>query len=131
VKKKDQIHRFDPVIYPRKLWIVKGCEKKFINDRFVERLGEEIALYDDERNEADCTVICDVILKETEECGYLVYIQSDLSIGQIAHEAVHVAVGLFKDIGAYLDPDNQEPFAYLVGWIADCINQVETGKLKD
>ena len=34
----------------------------------------------------------------------------------ISHEAVHVAFETFRDIGGIADEDNQEPFAYLVGW---------------
>lgn len=60
-----------------------------------------------------------------------VCVQSHLSVGDIAHESVHVATELFSEIGAIHTPDNQEPFAYLVGWIADCIHQVITGKFKD
>jgi hypothetical protein len=131
MKKEAQIHQFDPIIYPRKLWIVKGCGRKFINDGFAERLGEEIVFDDNDGNEPVCTVFPGIMLKETRRYGYLVWIQSNLSVGDIAHEAVHVAVELFRDMGAYLDPDNQEPFTYLVGWIADCINQVKTGKFKD
>jgi cation transport regulator ChaB len=34
----------------------------------------------------------------------------------------HVAFETFRDIGGLADEDNQEPFAYLVGWVAKQIN---------
>ena len=39
-----------------------------------------------------------------------------------AHEAVHLASYIYQDIGAFHDLKNQEPFAYLVGYIAELIN---------
>jgi hypothetical protein len=40
-------------------------------------------------------------------------------------------MNIFDYIGAKVDLVNQETFSYLVGWVADCINQVRTGKFKD
>lgn len=129
--KKTIIHEFHPSIYPRRMWVVKGCKKEFIKDKFTERLGEEIIFENLDGNESACTVFPRVKLKENGKYGHLVYIQSRLSVGDIAHEAVHVATELFSEIGSFHTADNQEPFAYLVGWVADCIYQVVTGKFKD
>ena len=125
------IHEFHPSIYPRRIWVVKGSNEKFVKDNFTERLGEEIVFENKDGNEPSCTVLPYVKLRSNGKYGYLVYIQSRLSVGDIAHESVHVATELFSEIGAIHTPDNQEPFAYLVGWIADCIHQVITGKFKD
>lgn len=129
--KNTTIHEFHPLIYPRRIWIVKGSDKKIIKDKFLERDGEEIVLKNEKGNESACTVFPYVKLRENDKYGYLVCVQSHLSVGDIAHEYVHVATELFSEIGAIHTPDNQEPFAYLVGWIADCIHQVITGKFKD
>ena len=40
-------------------------------------------------------------------------------LGEIAHEAVHAAHFLLKDVGVKITPDNDEPLAYLVQWIVD------------
>lgn len=37
----------------------------------------------------------------------------------IAHEAVHTVNGIFRDRGIQLDANNDEPQAYLLGWIVD------------
>lgn len=54
-----------------------------------------------------------------------------ITIANIAHESSHIAMNIFDYIGAKVDLANQETFSYLVGWVADCINQVRTGKFKD
>ena len=42
--KKTVIHQFDPTIYPRKLWVMKGGSVNYILDAFTEPDGEEINL---------------------------------------------------------------------------------------
>lgn len=93
-----KIHEFDPVIYPRKLWVAVSTDT--FSDRF-----EGVSEWDDT---ADA-----------------------ITIANIAHESSHIAMNIFDYIGAKVDLANQETFSYLVGWIADCINQVRTGKFKD
>jgi len=44
--------------------------------------------------------------------------------GTIAHEAVHLATYILSKIGSYYDPENPEPFTYLVDWITDRIYEV-------
>lgn len=53
-----------------------------------------------------------------------------MTVRNITHEAVHAALEIFDYVGARTTHDNQEPFAYLVGWIADCCNKVKTDKTK-
>lgn len=45
----------------------------------------------------------------------------------ISHECVHACNQLFKNIGATVDQDNDEPQAYLVGWF---VKQVTLSYLK-
>lgn len=86
-----KIHEFDPVIYPRKLWVAVSTDT--FSDRFESK--------------------------------------NAITIANIAHESSHIAMNIFDYIGAKVDLANQETFSYLVGWVADCINQVRTGKFKD
>jgi hypothetical protein len=39
----------------------------------------------------------------------------------VAHEVVHCANWIFLDRRITIDPDNDEPYAYLVGWITSRI----------
>ena len=53
-----------------------------------------------------------------------------MGIKGIAHEALHVSSVVFSDIGVKGDFYNDEAQAYLVGFAADCINQVVVGRYK-
>lgn len=117
-----KIHEFDPLIYPRKLWVVVGTDT--FSDRF-----EGVSEWDDT---ADAIVDC-VYDKQRDLGGVLVRFKSkkSMTISTISHESLHIAMNIFDYIGAKADPMNQEPLAYLVGWIADNINQVKIGKFKE
>lgn len=45
--------------------------------------------------------------------------RTKLSHGVIAHESVHIVNFVFDNIGAKQDFNNDEPYAYLVGWVTD------------
>jgi hypothetical protein len=117
-----KIHEFDSVIYPRKLWVAVSTDT--FSDRF-----EDVSEWDDT---ADAIVDC-VRDKLRNLGGILVRFESKnaITIANIAHESSHIAMNIFDYIGAKVDLANQETFSYLVGWVADCINQVRTGKFKD
>ena len=127
-----EIHQFDPVIYPRKLWVVRGKgSKEYIIKEFISPDGSRLAIDDDDT--AIITTYGSVMHVKSGKYGVLVWIKdiTNSDTGAIAHEGAHVATYIFADIGAYLVPSNQEPFAYLCGWAADCIYQTKTRKFKD
>lgn len=45
------------------------------------------------------------------------FIREDVSAGIIAHESVHVCNYVFQGANIRLDIDNDEPYAYLMGWV--------------
>lgn len=45
-----------------------------------------------------------------------------------AHEAVHIALDIYTEVGAKVDPGNQESFAYFVGYIAERIYKTISNK---
>lgn len=49
-------------------------------------------------------------------------------IDTIAHESLHAALDTFDFIQATVDARNQEPLAYLVGFIASCVYRTLTKK---
>lgn len=53
--------------------------------------------------------------------GLVLHIKPNASAGVIAHEAVHIANHVFKQCGIIPDLDNDEPQAYLIGWL---VNQI-------
>lgn len=109
-------------IYPRTLFIAKGKDKrKVIQDNFTDRNGKSLIF-----DENDTTAACEweVIEKDSDTFGFLVWVYSSADVEYIAHESTHVAFETFRDIGGVADEDNQEPFAYLVGWVAKQIKNV-------
>lgn len=55
-------------------------------------------------------------------------IKKDMDINTITHEASHVAIDIFTELGIEINDSNQEAFAYFIGWVAKCCEQVK--KLK-
>lgn len=122
MSKPNQIHEFDCEIYPRKLWVAVGVPYAVIKDMFedVEPMDES----------TDAQVTHTRRLKPDIKGGILIRFENrkTLTVANITHEATHAATEIFSYVGAYPDPKNQEPFAYLCGWIAKCIDQVKRNK---
>jgi len=53
---------------------------------------------------------------------YKVYIKPTANHKTVAHEALHVVNLLFNNIGAKPDLNNDEPQAYLLGWVVEQIH---------
>lgn len=113
-----KIHQFDPLIYPRLLWIVIGEKRASpLSDHFEEL--EDM----DEATAADVTPVFDKVSKKG---GVLMRFESwraARNINYICHESTHAAMEIYDYVGGRIDPQNQEPFAYLVGWIAQCVKE--------
>ena len=123
-----QIHTFDPVIYPFKLYVIKYPNTEEINDKFTsfDFTSLNYKLYTNVHAVTWNTV---VRLKETNKFGVLVILcPGKINIGHIAHEATHAARVIWDWITE--NTTGAEADAYLVQWIVDCINQVRTNKFK-
>ena len=123
-----KMERFDPVIYPQKLWV--GVENDF------RKLNGLFACVDDDsdvdfgRFENIRAVALNVREKKTGEyCVVIVFSPRHLDCKTIAHEASHAAGYMFRHIGAVMDCG--EPTAYLIGWIADCCWKLKTNIKKN
>lgn len=118
-----QIHEFDPQIYPRLVWVAVGTPYAVIKDMF-----EDVPEMSDNVNaQVDYTRR----LKPDVKGGVLVRFadRKAMTTEIIAHEAAHIAMGIFDYIEAPVDIRHQEPFAYLCGWIAKCIDEVKRNKI--
>lgn len=124
--KRTKIDEYDPVIYPRKLWVslYDNTMKPFTN-RFCYRDGCELTDMGNS-GETNARTYC-VVEKSTGKYGYLVLIDSiglkdkALLIDIIAHESEHVKTNIFEDIQLYTNVESQEADAYMVGFIAKSI----------
>lgn len=50
---------------------------------------------------------------------YYVFFPADPKPSSVAHESLHVANWILGDSGVVLDTRNDEPQAYLLGWVVD------------
>ena len=117
--KKTIIHEFDPCIYPRLLWVVKGGS--------YEELCETFDIEGFEPEDGDGAMTFGTRKKEDGLHGALIWFPKACNMNHgdwIAHEATHVALYIYHEIGASAEFENQEPFAYLVGWVYECVDKV-------
>jgi len=115
---KVKIHKFDPVIYPIKLWVCFNAHKYILEKKFKSVYD----ITDDMFEEKTAAVTCCVNDKKTNSEGIVVFTpDSALSVECIAHEATHVADEIFEYIGEETKTD--ECYAYLVGWAAKSIDK--------
>jgi len=109
--------RFDPVIYPQKLWISVENDFKKLNGLFSDPDDNtecDFGKYDNYK-----AITAKVLEKETRDFGVLIIFRPKyLDCRTISHEASHAAGYIFQHINA--DMDCGEPTAYLIEWIADC-----------
>jgi hypothetical protein len=116
-----KLHEFDPTIYPRLLWIT--VSKAQFEDRF-----EDVSEFP--RN-AYAVVDC-VYDKINRKGGVMIRFanRSMMNANNITHEAIHAAINILDYCGVKTTVDNDEPLAYLAGWIASCCEKVKLNKTK-
>lgn len=60
---------------------------------------------------------------EFKRRGPVLHITPKATAGIIAHEAVHIVNYVFKQADIQLDIENDEPYAYLLGWVVEQITK--------
>ena len=127
MKNKSAVYEFDPVVYPFKIWVVVGKNPEIITEEFKEYKGTEILniATDVSRLRAFSMMVCK---KCPEYFGAVIFFRSKthMTYELVAHESSHAAKYLFEHVGA--DMKEHEPFEYVIGWIAGCIEGVKKGK---
>ena len=126
---KAVFHKFSPNIYPINIYIAVTNNQSAISDRFM---------YEDCKDIDDLPVNCDalclsVIERDNNEFGELIVFRKKeyMTVSTMAHESFHCAENICRKLGiVYNNEDNNEAFAYLIGYIIDCCNQVRTNKFK-
>lgn len=120
-----KIHEFDPQIYPVKLWIIKKPTQELIDENFIEQNGNNLNF--GTRSHAVMSCYNQVVLnKNTNLFGIIISMWSKPSTKHIAHESTHAA----RFIWDWIEEGSTgvEADAYLVGWIAECIEKVKLNK---
>ena len=126
MQKPVQIHQFDPVIYPVKLWVSFTKDLTPIADRFKQINNKE---FDSEFKNCLDAFTQPVIEKETGLYGIIVVFRDKkVSASLMAHEAAHVNQLIWTRINE--DTIGMEAEAYLLEWVVDCLDQVNRNKFK-
>ena len=125
---KKGYYEYDPVIYPRKLWVMPQATEAEIRMCFTEHDGEEI-----EWDEKECfaTTFPEVCAKADGKYGVLVVFKgkASMTMGNICHEASHVLDTFMDVLPLAREPrGHNEHLSYLLQWIGDCINRARLGK---
>ena len=125
---KKGYYEYDPVIYPRKLWVMPQATEAEIRMCFTEHDGEEI-----EWDEKECfaTTFPEVCAKADGKYGVLVVFKgkASMTMGNICHEASHVLDCFIDVLPLAREPrGHNEHLSYLLQWIGDCMNRARLGK---
>ena len=121
--KKKGYYEYDPVIYPRMLCVAIGMNQEDANKCFEGRNGEVLKV---DFSNYDAITYDSVREKANKKfCSFInFYSKASMMMGTCYHEASHVCEAIENDIGM---EHGGEPSAYLIGWIASCINKARLG----
>lgn len=127
---KSKIYRFNPQIYPYFLYVSKDFDTGEIRKLFRRVLNNSEVTEIDYSIDATLTSIAlsfSVTERTTGKVGFLVLIYRplDATPGLIAHEALHI--NSFNNALLNIEPptfENDEPHAYFIQWVVDCIDSV-------
>jgi len=122
---RNNIFEFPIDIYHRKLWIAVGADVNDLNKLFPE--GDTIG--DPFREVNGYVAVTDRVRKVRPEMlgGILIRFcdATEITFENVTHESSHAALFIFSFIGATVDAEHQETFAYLAGYISKCIGIVK------
>lgn len=113
------VYEYDPVIYPRKLWVHIGKDlEKLIDAEFYGCIPPE--------KEYGGVTYKEVVRKTDKKWGVLISFPASkgMTMGVCAHEASHACDDIEEALGIH---HGGETSAYLLDWIASCINKARLG----
>jgi len=130
-----KIHVFDPVIYPFRLWVSINPTFESVSEKFYGLITncERIDIPKGEFYASQHVIARTTLVNDKESgwigCLVMIYIPKQTDVRTICHESAHVADFVCEQFDIETRGfDNGEAYAYLIGWIADCINKVKTNK---
>ena len=122
LNEKGILRQFSLVVYPIDLVVAIGDMEDEINKRYIPRDKQYDWLSSPPEEVAEA--VYNVREKETGLYCLMIWIPKidDCKGSYFCHESGHLAIEIFKYIGAHIDYDDQEPFCYLLGTIFRLIN---------
>jgi hypothetical protein len=126
MKKETIFHEFDCVIYPRKIWISNRALKEEIEEEFIPDQEYIDGGFGDDEFTGTLATCYPVVKKDVNKKGILCNLSSSPDVQVISHESVHIADYVFEDLGMCAQgfKEKNEPYAYFVGWVADCFAKI-------
>lgn len=133
---KPNLKKYDPQIYPRKLWISTIDDAQYLANTFTfysttdlkkerDNTSKEL-IKEAEEGSGLVAAVYPVSNNKTLEIGVLLVIfdLEEFDTSYISHESVHVADYYYKALSMYSDDfESNEQYAYLVGWVAGKISE--------
>ena len=109
---------FHSGIFPFSIVVASVKEIDEITKIFVDAHGDEIIL-----SPGILGVVIKANLREDPKSAYsLIVFNGKPAIDTLTHEAFHSTCDLLERIGMHLTEDNDETYAYVMGYISKCIN---------
>lgn len=125
------IHEFDPVIYPRKLWITYDATADELNEAFP---SGDINGKRFEDEEGYFGITYRTKKGDTQKGGVLIRFADNneaMTSYNMVHEAIHAAGYICRYVGIEADWDNDEAFTYLATWIVKCCESIKEKEDKE
>lgn len=107
-----------------KIWIALfGCSVHIVitedPNYFVDKSG--LRIWTSDSPDEDISKLADAICFQKAVSDYYIMMSPNVDINQSAHETVHCIGRIFRDRGIKADYDNDEIFAYYVGWLTEAV----------
>lgn len=121
----DKIFEYDPVIWPRKLFVVIGEDIGYIQDHFIKTDGTAYPISKDIKNDSDVVTFPEVEKRDDGYFGELVWCHSPEKVTDpfICHEAIHAANGMLGACGVEITTDNDEALTYTAQFCFESIKK--------
>lgn len=133
-----RIYEFNPLIYPTRIWVGINVSFQEVADKFYALASDgtvtdfsEAVKNHGMTSIATCYPVGD---KKTNWKGIFCHIYRPklMTTGVIAHEAEHIVCWICEQFDIDSKSfDDSEPRAYLIQWIADCIDKVKNRKVEN
>lgn len=117
-------YEYDPGLYPRMLWVAIGLKPENLEGVFKDEKGKPLRF---DFAQADAVTYAEVRKCSDNKIGELVVFDNLATarlVGVVSHEASHVCDAIEEAIGM---EHGGEASAYLIEWIASCINNARLG----
>lgn len=124
---KSIIYEFNPVLYPFPIHVTKDFDVEELKGIYkaLDSEEKEVPITDEfDAQETTVARVVNVVAVESGKMYYLVLLfrPNVIGAGNAAHEAVHLANAYLQYLG-FSSPAayNDEPYAYFVQWVTNCI----------